>query len=75
MGCGGGGLVGSGVVFCQDAGAVVGGEDEDGVNGEEGHVRGHVGGREGGESYSDSWGLEGGVKMGAVAWSGHFTPQ
>lgn len=30
--------VGSGVVFCEDAGAVVGGEDEDGIDGEEGHV-------------------------------------
>lgn len=30
------------VVFCEDAGTVVGGEDEDGVDGEERHVGGHV---------------------------------
>ena len=30
--------VGSRVVFGKDAGAVVGGEDEDGVDGKEGHV-------------------------------------
>ena len=35
--------VGSGVVFCEDAGAVVGGDDEDGVDGEEGHVGRHDG--------------------------------
>lgn len=30
-----------GVVFCEDAGAVVGAEEEDGVDGEEGEVGGH----------------------------------
>ena len=30
-----------GVVFREDPSAVVGGEDEDGVDGEEGHIRGH----------------------------------
>ena len=40
------GRVGGRVVFCQDPGAVVGGEDEDGVDGEKGHVRRH--GRDGG---------------------------
>ena len=38
--------VGSRVVFCEDAGAVVGGEDEDRINGEEGHVGQHDGGGE-----------------------------
>ena len=37
------GRVGSGVVFCQEAVSVVGGEDKDGVDGEEGHVCGHGG--------------------------------
>lgn len=33
------------VVFCEDAGAVVCGQDEDGVDGEEGHVGRHRGGQ------------------------------
>ena len=31
----------SGIVFDEDAGAVVGGENEDGIDGEEGHVGCH----------------------------------
>ena len=38
--------VGSGVVLGEDAGAVVGGEDEDGIDREEGHVGRHGGGKE-----------------------------
>ena len=34
-------MVGRGVVFCEEAGAVVGCEEEDGVDGEEGEVGGH----------------------------------
>ncbi len=37
--------MGSGVIFGEDAGAVVGGKDEDGIDGEEGHIgRHHSGG-------------------------------
>lgn len=38
--------VGSGVIFGEDAGAVVGGEDEDGIDGEEGHIGRHDSGGE-----------------------------
>lgn len=38
--------VGSRVVFGKDAGAVVGGEDEDGVDGKEGHIGRHNDGAE-----------------------------
>lgn len=41
MGCAVGGVVGRGVVFCEDAAAVIGAEEEDSVDGEEGHVGGH----------------------------------
>ena len=34
-------VVGCGVVFCEDAGAVVSAEDYDGVDGEEGHAGCH----------------------------------
>ena len=40
------GGVGSRVVFGEDAGAVVGREDEDSIDGEEGHIGRHVGGEE-----------------------------
>lgn len=43
MGAGVGLGVRGGVVFSQDAGAIVGGEDEDGVDREEGHVGRHGG--------------------------------
>ncbi len=33
--------MGSGVILSEDAGAIVGGEDEDGIDGEEGHVGRH----------------------------------
>lgn len=36
----------SGVIFGENAGAVVGREDEDSIDGEEGHVRRHVGNAE-----------------------------
>lgn len=44
--------MGSGIIFCEDARAVVGREDEDSIDGEEGHVRGHDGNeeRDGGDS-------------------------
>ena len=37
-------MVGCGVVFGEDARLVVGGKDEDGIDGEEGQVGGHGGG-------------------------------
>ena len=42
MSCTVGCVVGSGVIFRKDAGSVVGGEKEDSIYGEEGHVRSHV---------------------------------
>lgn len=50
---GGGGGVGRGVVFCEDAGAVVGAEEEDGVDGEEGEVGGHA--ADGGWGWRARW--------------------
>ena len=34
-------VVGSAVVFCEDTGAILGAEDYDGVNGEQGHAGRH----------------------------------
>ena len=73
MGLGGavgsGGGVGSRVVFCEDAGAVVGGEEEYGVDSEEGHVGGHVcGGMRKGEGWRVDWWIPGRGLMRAKVW-------
>ena len=55
----------SGVIFGEDAGAVVGGEDEDGIDRKEGHVGRHC---SGGERDAEGKGGEGGER--SQKWEG-----
>lgn len=60
------GRVWGGVVFCEKAGAVVGGEEEDGVDGEERHVGRHGCGS-GGALGALGWGVDWWVVV-VVSW-------